>query len=150
MRNLIIRNALEKDLCAIKMLADANKAELGFVLLPVLQEAITEGRIVTAVVNTKVVGFLHFRHRKDRLTKIYQICVDSRYRLHHYGSSLIGFVENLARERNQLGLCLACPQDLGANSFYRRLGFSVREINPGKLRALVIWHRLVKGVSEEA
>ena len=150
MHDPIIRNALEKDLCAIKMLADANKTELGFVLLPALQAAITEGRVMTVVLNARVVGFLHFRHRKDNVTKIYQICVDIGYRRHHYGSLLIRSVENLARERKQLSICLACPQDLEANSFYKRLGFSVREIDPGNSRALVIWHRPVRGASEEA
>lgn len=82
---------------------------------------------MTLVLSTRIVGFLHFRHRKDRVTKIYQICVDTRYRRHHYGSLLIRSVENLARDRKQLSICLACPQDLEANSFYERLGFAVRD-----------------------
>ena len=148
MRAAKVRSAREEDLASVKMLADANKTELGFVLLPALREAVAEGRLLTTVLNKTIIGFLHFRHRKDRVTKIYQVCVDHRYRRRHHGAQLVRALDHLARARRQLSICLACPRDLGANSFYERLGFSIQGIEPGKSRALVIWHRPVPGVKE--
>lgn len=136
-----IAMARQSELPSIKRLADDNKPELGFVLLPALRAAICERRVLTVQLGVRTVGFAHFRNRRDGVTKIYQVCVDQGRRRRGYGRKLLGSIENLARATGQKAIILSCPEGLTANRFYRRCGYAVERVEPGKVRRLVVWRR---------
>ncbi len=69
---VIVRKAQAEDLDAVKALADANRASLGFVLRPALADGIEAGWLLVAERGGRVIGFVHYRHRKDARTTIYQ------------------------------------------------------------------------------
>ena len=63
--NVRVRKARAEDLDAIKALADANKASLGFVLRPALAAGIEQEWLLVAERTGHVIGFVHYRHRQD-------------------------------------------------------------------------------------
>jgi ribosomal protein S18 acetylase RimI-like enzyme len=133
-----------RDLSKIKELADRNKRELGFVLRPAVQQAIDEGRIlISRSASGSVTGFVHFRDRRDTRTKIYELCVGEKYRRLKVGTQIIEHLASVAKTRGQTALELLCPQDLEANAFYPRVGFSRMGDKQGRRRLLNIWIRCI-------
>ena len=136
----MIRSAKSADLPSVKHLADRHKRELGFVLNPALRDAIQEERVIIDVhQGQQLAGFLHFRHRRDRVTKIYQICVEGCYRRQGYGKAMISELARRALSAGQTSIVLACPEDLLANKFYEAYGFIHSGLVPGRVRSLVQW-----------
>ena len=129
-----------KDLRALKLLADRHKLELGFVLAPALQEGITNGQVYIIKRSSQVLAFVHFRHRRDAVTKIYQICVDCSAQRKGLGMAMLEAVRKDALQRGQVEITLMCPTDLLAKGFYKRMGFSLLQTISGKRRALNIWN----------
>lgn len=137
----IIKASTLKDLDDIKLLADESRQELGFVLKPALRESIRNRSlyVVKRSASSPVVGFVHFRNRKDRVTKIYQICIDRCVRRLGFGSKLIKAVLKQAAVIGQIKVALQCPEDLPANYFYYQNKFSIKNIVQGKRRRLIVW-----------
>jgi N-acetylglutamate synthase-like GNAT family acetyltransferase len=134
-----VRKAHAEDLDAIKALADANKSALGFVLRPALAAGIERGWLLVAEYAGLVIGFIHYRHRQDSQTTLYEICVDKAWRGNDVGGSL---VQGLAAESEALGkvrIRLKAPADLPANKFYRQMGFTLANVEQGKRRQLNVW-----------
>lgn len=125
-----------EDLPQIKALADAHRQELGFVNRATLAAAIDACEILYIPQ-----GFLHFHHRRDRISTLYHLCVSPAHRQQGLGRQLISKWEEYSRECGIKILRLKCPLDLQANGFYARLGFSRVDIEPGKHRSLVIWEK---------
>jgi ribosomal protein S18 acetylase RimI-like enzyme len=141
--NMRVRKARAEDLDAVKALADANKASLGFVLRPALAAGIQRDWLMVAERAGQVIGFVHYRHRQDSQTTLYEICVDEASRRNGVGRSL---VQALAIESQALGracIRLKSPADLLANKFYQQLGFELVGTEPGKRRPLNVWEMLV-------
>ena len=142
-----IRKANIGDLDAIKALADANKSSLGFIIRPTLSFGIQKGWILVAESKDhRVIGFVHYRHRQDSQTTLYEICVDETQRGNGVGRSLI---EMLSAEAAALGkeyIRLKAPVNLPANRFYQIIGFNLVGVIGGKRRQLNIWEiRLSNG-----
>lgn len=136
----MIRNATIADLPSVKHLADTHKHELGFVINAALKEGISERRLLVAVQpGNRVIGFIHFRHRRDRVTKVYQICIGGSWRRQGYGQALISYVIQQALALGQSFICLSCPEDLLANDFYRGCGFTEDGLVTGRVRRLIQW-----------
>jgi len=134
-----VRKACAEDLDAVKALADANKSALGFVLRPALAAGIQRGWLLVAEQVGQVIGFVHYRHRQDAQTTLYEICVGEAQRGNSVGRAL---VQALAAESEALGkLCirLKAPADLPANEFYRQMGFTLVSVEQGKRRQLNVW-----------
>jgi ribosomal protein S18 acetylase RimI-like enzyme len=134
-----VRKACAEDLDSIKALADANKSSLGFVLRPALAAGIQRGWLLVAEHAGHVIGFLHYRHRQDSQTTLYEICVDKAWRGNGVGRSL---VQALAAESEAMGkvrIRLKAPTDLPANVFYRQVGFILAGVEWGKRRQLNVW-----------
>ncbi len=143
--NVRVRKARADDLDAVKALADANKASLGFVLRPVLAAGIQRDWLLVAERAGQVIGFVHYRHRQDSQTTLYEICVDEASRRNGVGQSL---VQALAIESQALGkafIRLKSPTDLPANDFYRRLGFVLTDVQQGRRRQLNVWTTWLNG-----
>lgn len=139
---IVVRKATKEDLDAIKGLADAHRQELGFVRRPTLLEAIKCEEVIVAQNCGHLAGFVHYHHRHDEQTTLYDIVVSSAYRRQGIGRSL---VKTLVAEAAALGkqvIVLRCPEELLANSFYAHIGFEHWKGEPGKRRKLVVW-RLV-------
>ncbi len=133
--------AVRDDLPGIKALADQHKKEIGFVLAPAIQASIDEGGlwIAKALPSQQIVGFVCFHHRRDRITKIYEIVVAPLARGRGLGRQLIGAVQEQALRAGHYAIRLKTPEDLPANDFYRRLGFADQGLEQGKKRRLRHW-----------
>lgn len=135
-----IRKACLRDLYAIKALADSNKDALGFLQRSVLSAGIEMGWMLIAEdTQYRIIGFVHYRHRQDHQTTLYEICVEETCRGYGIGRSLF---ESLSLEAVSLGkqlIRLKSPVDLAANKFYERLGGSLIGVEQGKLRNLNVW-----------
>lgn len=137
---LIIRKARLSDLNTIKQLVDQHKQELGFVMRPALQRSIESKEINVAVdINSQMIGFLHYHHRRDGQTTIYNIAVDRNSRLLGIASKLIKSLERECKINKQTKIFLKCPQELPANKFYQSYGFDDLGTEEGKHRKLSIW-----------
>lgn len=135
-----IRKAVAKDLSQIKALAARNSDALGFVLRPVLAEAISEARVFVAEVGDSIVGFQEYYHRKrDGQTTLYHKCVDLRFRRLGMGKALVDAVADESRKMGRQYLLLKCPHDLPANAFHRGYGFRLIRREKGRRRRLNVW-----------
>ncbi|BBD64531.1 hypothetical protein NIES4072_18070 [Nostoc commune NIES-4072] len=128
--------ATEKDLPFVKALADAHRHEIGFVNRATLAEAIAHKEILCTSH-----GFLHFHHRRDKISTLYHLSVSPSHRRQGVGLKLIRAWEEYSRTSGIKTLRLKCPLDLEANGFYYRMGFSRVNIEPGIKRSLVVWHK---------
>lgn len=128
--------AQSSDLDWIKAIADAHRRELGFVNRAVLAVAIDTQEILCLPQ-----GFLHFHHRRDKISTLYHLCTDQNQRHQGIGRRLIQAWEEESRKKGITTLRLKCPIDLEANGFYARVGFKRVEIEPGKRRSLVVWEK---------
>ena len=134
------KKATAKDLIEIKDSADRNKAELGFVIKAALEEGILEQRVLVVTSGKGCLrGWLHFRHRRDGHTKVYQVCVDREYRCKGVGNTLLQTLVAEATSLGQNGIVLLCPEDLPANGFYQHFGFRLNAAHSGKKRKLLEW-----------
>ena len=139
--NIYLRKAIEADLPNIKSLADQHKTELGFIIRGALLESINRGELVVAVnYEAKVLGFIHYRHRRDGQTTLYSIVTDSAFRSQGLGKKLVEFLKQDAIKANQMNIRLKCPEELPANEFYEHCGFRIESNEEGKHRRLNIWY----------
>lgn len=132
-----IRPATPADLDAIKVIADANRAHLGFVLRPALAEGLARGWLYVATRQATLIGFVHFRVRRDGWVTIYEICTAEAFRCQGVGRALLTATYALAQA--QRGLRLKCPVGSTANQFYAELGLCRVGEEQGKRRALAVW-----------
>lgn len=143
---VFFRKATEQDLDAIKQLADVHRQELGFVRRPTLLEAIRRGEVALTQNHQGIVGFVHYHHRRDLQTTLYDIVVAPSYRLAGVGKALVDYLVTEARSLGKEVIILKCPVELPANQFYKNLGFTRKSEEAGKRRSLNIWQfSLLKG-----
>jgi GNAT superfamily N-acetyltransferase len=141
MTALAISFAGDRDIPEIKSIADTHRRELGFVLKAAFVDSAHRKAILVArnQANGELVGFVHFRHRRDKCTKVYQICVRAPYRRAGVGKALLGALGQDSIEVGSVVLKLHCPEDLSANSFYAALGFAEEPTLDGRRRKLRTW-----------
>ena len=140
-RLFTISRARLTDIGQLKKLADRHKRELSFVFRAALLEGIRNRYVYIAKQcrSSRVVGFVHFRHKKDKTTKIYQICVEHSARNTRVGTSLLDTLRKEAIRLGNTSINLKCPADLPANLFYTRYGFELEHTVSGKRRRLCLW-----------
>lgn len=131
------QNQSKADLAkSAKLIASRFTRELGFVHLRALEasEAKRELEVLPGI------GFVHFHYRRDRQTTIYSLAVLPEHQRQGWGRLLFYRVLCRAIENGSDRIFLKCPEDLiGANKFYRNLGFQLTGIDPGKRRSLNCW-----------
>lgn len=135
----LIRPALPDDLGTIKQLVDANRASFGFVLQAVLADGIASGRMYVAEQANTLVGFVHFRHRRDGWTTVYEICTAVEARRQGIGTNLITVLMQEDRLRDRCGVQLKCPSGATANEFYAAVGMRRISEVPGRKQSLIVW-----------
>lgn len=126
-----IRYGIESDLPAIQKIAYQYRGELGRVMRPALQTAITKHELYVAEYMGQVVGFVNWHKRRDGWSTIYEVAVDKSHKLKHIGSSLVNAVPAPRR--------LKCTVDNPANEFYKRLGMAHVKVEDGRKRQLNVW-----------
>ncbi len=113
---VFLRGAQEKDIPAIKRIADANKRFLGFTKNPALKESAARSELHVALIGREVAGFIRWHKRRDGWITIYEICVSESRRNQGIGKKLMEVVgQGPARVK--------CHSDNPALLFYDRLGF---------------------------
>lgn len=128
-----IRWGLEKDLPAIKRIAAHYRAELGFVMLPALREAIARrGLYVATDGSGNVQGFANTRKRKDGVHVIYEIAVAPEWRGKRVGAALLAAVPNPKR------LKVTTDND-PAIAFYEGAGMTQTAQEAGRKRPLFVY-----------
>lgn len=137
--NLTIRKATPADLDSIKVIADAHRQELGFVLRPALARSIMRGEILVAENSQGLIGFVEYHHRRDEQTTLYHIVVVANHRRQGVGEALIDALCDEALRLGKQVIQLKCPADLPAQEFYARLEFDLLGQEEGKARPLTIW-----------
>lgn len=139
MEDYTIRKATPADLDAIKVLADAHRHELGFVLRPALARSITRDQVLVAENSAGLMGFVEYHHRRDAQTTLYHIAVIPECRRRGVGRALVNALRAEASALGKRTVLLKCPADLPAQGFYGRLGFNLLGEETGKSRPLVVW-----------
>jgi N-acetylglutamate synthase-like GNAT family acetyltransferase len=144
--NVLIRRAESRDLNAIKRLADENRAALGFVLRPALAAAIEQGWVLVAEqAKGELVGFVHYRHRRDAQTTLHEICVADGFRTKGIGRRLVVTLVMEAAALEKTRIQLKAPVDIPANAFYQTVGFALERTEPGKKRPINVWTYAISG-----
>ena len=139
-RDITIHRGENGDLDAIKRLADDNKAALGFVLRPILAEGIEEGRLLIAKqTDGELVGFVHYRHRRDLQTTLYEICVAQSFRRRGIGRAMIEALDGECARLGKTHIQLRAPAGIPANFFYQMTGFTLDRTEPGRKRPINVW-----------
>lgn len=134
------RKARESDLDAIKAIADSEKAAFGFITRATIRAAIAQGGMMVVTVDSDVVGFQHYYHRKrDLQTTLYHKAVMLKWRGQGLGTMLVDAVVEEARSLGRQSLRLKCPADLPSNGFHANYGFKLVGQERGKRRALNLW-----------
>lgn len=126
-----IRQAMTEDIPAIKRIADSYRKEIGFVLKPALEDAVTRGSLLVADDGMAIVGFCNYRSCRDGWHTIYEIAVHEGLKDREIGRRLLDEVPRPIR--------LKCPVDNPANAFYQRQGFTLADVVQGKKRQLNVW-----------
>jgi GNAT superfamily N-acetyltransferase len=128
-----IRWGLEKDLPAIKRIAAHYRAELGFVMLPALREAVARRSLYVATDSAgNVQGFANTRTRKDGMHVIYEIAVSPEWRGKRIGAALLAAVPNPKRLK-------VTEDNAAAIAFYDRAGMRRVAREPGRKRPLLVY-----------
>jgi len=136
---LHILPAKERDVFAVKEIADGHRVDFGFIPRAVFFEAVDKGWLLVAKVDNVVVGFVRFRHRCDKTTTLYEIAVANHIKRQGIGRALLSSLIEHARQHNQLEITVKCPVNLLANHFYSSLGFQLVRVDKGKRRDLNVW-----------
>ena len=142
--DVIVRFAGPDDLASIKLVADEFRNELGFVFAAELLRGISDRSVIVAEVGGKVLGFIYFRCRKDRVAVIYAIAVTKEWQRCGIGRKLVEEFERVASDRGCVMAKLKCPaSSLGANVFYRKIGYKFCGIVDGKKQKLFVWKKVL-------
>jgi len=139
--NFTLRKGTLTDLDAIKALVDQHKKELGFVTRPALHESLERAEIFVAIGmhSTHITGIVHYRHRRDGQTTLYNLAVAVASQKIGIGHALVDSLYAEAITKKQRLILLKCPQVLPSNTFYKHYGFTCTAIEPGKKQPLNIW-----------
>jgi len=131
----------DADLDAIKSIADAYRAELGFHTRQSFLESLSRRELFVAKAGGRIVGFLRFHHTRIGHTTLQEIAISPAACRRGVGRQLVSELLSECRNRDSPVIRLSCPVDLPANQFYGNLGFrrSHRRSKAGKTRPLYQW-----------
>ena len=113
---LLICEAREGDIPAIKKIFRANKRYLGFTTWPILSSSIAKSELHVAVFCEHIVGFIRWHRRRDGWSTVYELCVDEPYRGRGVGRMLMQVIGTGPAK-------LKCHTANPALKFYDLLGF---------------------------
>lgn len=135
-----VRGGELKDIPSCKVIADAHRENLGFIVAATFTDAIRRGQLLVAEHANEVVGFVRYNHRvRGDETALYDICVAASAQRQGIGRLLVERLSESCRLHGRRTIILRCPETLPANGFYAHLGFQRITIEPGRRRPLVLW-----------
>jgi ribosomal protein S18 acetylase RimI-like enzyme len=126
-----VQEASGADATAILALADVHREELGALMQhrAWLIRQIDMGEVFVAkTAEDKLVGFISFHHNplpEHEHTTIHYLCTASDYRRQGIGKLLMEAVASDARLCGKRTITLRCPSHLGANHFYKSIGYTL-------------------------
>ena len=124
-----VQEASGADVPAILDLADVHRNELGAIMQhrSWLIRQIDMGEVFVAkTAEDELVGFISFHHNplpEHEHTTIHYLCTASGYRRQGIGKLLMEAVATDARLCGKRTITLRCPSHLGANHFYKSIGY---------------------------
>jgi ribosomal protein S18 acetylase RimI-like enzyme/predicted nucleic acid-binding protein len=124
--------------------ADENKNALGFLPAQVYLDAAREGKLWVAVSGDKATycGHILIGGRFPHI-RIYQVSVVARFRNRGIGRSLIDAVISMAENKGFRSVSAKVADDLEANSFWEKIGFStVRRQRGGESKNRILHVRI--------
>jgi ribosomal protein S18 acetylase RimI-like enzyme len=129
------------DVDAVKSIADAYRAELGFHTGQSFLESLSRRELLVARSEGRIVGFLRFHHTRAGHTTLQEIATSTNACRRGVGRRLVSELLSECRGRGSHVIRLSCPVELLANQFYASLGFrrSHRRSKAGKSRPLYQW-----------
>ncbi|NIP31133.1 MAG: GNAT family N-acetyltransferase [Candidatus Dadabacteria bacterium] len=128
-----IVDGTEEHFKGIKKITNQHRKELGFVMQPALREAIKRGELKVALNSEgEVIGFVHWRKRRDGFHKIYEIAVERGW----IGSGLGKELFNTVPKPRTLKTTIDNER---GNEFYRRQGMEHKGVEQGRKRKLNIY-----------
>lgn len=127
----------------VDALQRANAEALSFYPTSALQREADKGRIFMGVLNGEPCGYI-YAGAQGAEVRCHQVCIpfDARRRL--YGAQLVVAVEDYATAGGATALRLRCGFDLGANDFWRALGYVCIRIEDGgvrRMRKINVWRK---------
>lgn len=135
-----VRPAKLTDVTACKIIADAHRSALGFIVAATFVDSIQRHRLFVAEIDGEVIGFLRYNHRvRGDETALYDICVAKNWQRQGIGRMLIATLRESCYVHQRYTIIARCPADLPANAFYARLGFQQVTVEAGRRRPLVLW-----------
>lgn len=140
---MIVRKPTLNDLDQIKSIADSNRNSLGFVIIGELLFSIEKKWMFVIDIDSKICGFINYRHRKDDITTVYQICVENQNRGRGYGSLLMDKLVEEAKEYGKKEIRLKSPIKNKSNRFYKNYGFKIIAKEKKKRNTILIWQHLL-------
>jgi ribosomal protein S18 acetylase RimI-like enzyme len=139
-----IRFAHAEDVGLVKIVADAQRDELGFIARQSFEESAAKGELLIAVshdIEKRVLGFVRFHRRRDSTATIYEIATAYEARGGGIGRALILQLRDHCLEKKLKRIRLLCPVELPANDFYAAMGFERTQSRSlsGRKRPLYEW-----------
>lgn len=141
---MILRKPTLDDLNQIKSIADSNRDSLGFVIKGEFLFSIKKKWMFVIDIESKICGFINYRHRKDDVTTVYQICVEDQNRGKGYGSFLMDKLAEEAKKCGKKEIRLKSPIKNESNEFYRNYGFEIISKEKRKQNTILIWQYLLE------
>jgi len=125
----MLRLATRNDISHIKRIARIydDSDELGFVSEVEIRSSVEREECLYDLSGS----FCLFHRRRDKVTKVYAICVPENARGRGLGKSMLAML--------CLPIELTCAEDNPNNGFYKHLGFTLVAVKPGRKRNLNIW-----------
>lgn len=141
---MIVRKPTLNDLDQIKSVADSNRNSLGFVIIGEFLFSIEKKWMFVIDIDSKICGFINYRHRKDDFTTVYQICVEIQNRGKGYGSLLMDKLVEEAKKYGKKEIRLKSPIENESNRFYKNYGFRIMKEEKGKRNIILVWQHLLE------
>lgn len=142
--NHSIRFAHFEDVGFVKIVADAQRDELGFIARQAFEDSTAKGELLVAMSQDdpeRVVGFLRFHRRRDGTATVYEITTTREVRGGGVGRALLNKLRTHCLEHGLKRIKLLCPVELAANEFYTAMGFERTQSrsSSGRKRPLYEW-----------
>ena len=129
-----VRFAFPEDEDAIVQIASQYRNELGYVMRPAMRESMARRSLFVAVHDSRVVGFVNSRRRRDGMNVIYEIAVHREVRGQRIGAALLNAIPKPKR--------LKVTQDNErAIAFYEQSGMTRVGAEQGKRRSLFVYEK---------
>lgn len=122
-----------------------HKRTLGFLPNGAFREHAAQGRLLIALVDNDLVGYLVYGVSRGS-ARIIHLCVDEQFRRKGVSTALMN--ELVRAAQSLTSILLSCRIDYAANELWPRLGFVNSREKPGRgadSAQLLIWERQLKG-----